>query len=189
MGIDLDHGGRKVGHKHRTQAKSQNVYVNLLVKLYKFLARRTDSGFNAVVAKRLMMSRTHRPPLGLARVLRYMKGKEDKFAVVIGSVTDDVRLTGHDIPALKLVALHVTEGARARILAAGGEIFTLDQFAMMAPTGSNAILLRGRKTARTAVKHFGTPGKPGSKTRPYVRSEGRKFERARGRRKSRGFKV
>ena len=26
-------GGRSVGHKHRTQAKSDNVYVNLLVKV------------------------------------------------------------------------------------------------------------------------------------------------------------
>jgi large subunit ribosomal protein L18e len=30
---------------------------------------------------------------------------------------------------------------------------------------------------------------PGSTTKPYVRAKGRKFEKARGRRKSRGFKV
>ena len=66
-------------------------------------------------------------------------------------MTDDVRLDGHDIPALKLAALKVTEGARKRILAAGGEVYTLDQLAMMAPTGSNTVLLRGRRTAaRTA---------------------------------------
>ena len=104
-------------------------------------------------------------------------------------MTDDVRLDGHDIPALKLAALKVTEGARKRILAAGGEVYTLDQLAMMAPTGSNTVLLRGRRTARTAVRYFGVPGRPGSKTRPFVRSTGRKFEQARGRRRSRGFKV
>ncbi|GBL69584.1 60S ribosomal protein L18, partial [Araneus ventricosus] len=48
----------------------------------------------------------------------------------------------------------------------------------------------GRRKAREACRHFGkAPGVPHSHTKPYVRSKGRKFERARGRRKSRGFKV
>jgi large subunit ribosomal protein L18e len=52
------------------------------------------------------------------------------------------------------------------------------------------VLLRGKKTARKAAKHFGaSPGASNSKARPYVRAKGRKFEKARGRRKSRGFKV
>lgn len=52
------------------------------------------------------------------------------------------------------------------------------------------VLLRGPKNAREAVKHFGpAPGVPHSHTKPYVRAKGRKFERARGRRNSRGFRV
>lgn len=52
------------------------------------------------------------------------------------------------------------------------------------------VLLRGPKNAREAVKHFGpAPGVPHSHTKPYVRSKGRKFEKARGRRNSRGFRV
>lgn len=52
------------------------------------------------------------------------------------------------------------------------------------------VLLRGPKNAREAVKHFGkAPGVPHSHTKPYVRSNGRKFERARGRRNSRGCRV
>lgn len=52
------------------------------------------------------------------------------------------------------------------------------------------VLLRGSPKAREAVKHFGpAPGVPHSHTKPYVRSKGRKFERARGRRNSRGFRV
>ena len=52
------------------------------------------------------------------------------------------------------------------------------------------VLLRGPKNAREAVKHFGkAPGVPHSHTKPYVRSNGRKFERARGRRNSRGYRV
>ncbi|KAI5056246.1 hypothetical protein GOP47_0028064 [Adiantum capillus-veneris] len=58
------------------------------------------------------------------------------------------------------------------------------------PTGSNTILLRGPKNAREAVKHFGRArGVPHSHTKPYVRSKGLKFERARGRRNNRGYRV
>eukprot|EP00401_Gymnodinium_catenatum_P060267 CAMPEP_0117563024 /NCGR_PEP_ID=MMETSP0784-20121206/55277_1 /TAXON_ID=39447 /ORGANISM="" /LENGTH=48 /DNA_ID= /DNA_START= /DNA_END= /DNA_ORIENTATION= len=47
MGIDIKAGGR-VKSKVRT-TKTENPYVRLLVKLYKFLARRTDSKFNKVI--------------------------------------------------------------------------------------------------------------------------------------------
>lgn len=135
------------------------------------------------------MSRTNRPPMGLARIVRYMKGKESKIAVIVGSITDDIRLDGQAFPKLRICALRFTEGARARIVKAGGECLTLDQLALLAPKGANTVLLRGRRSARTANEYFGTPGAPGSTTKPKVRSKGRKFEKARGRRKSRGFKV
>ncbi len=70
MGIDLVAGGRRVGHKVRTAPKSKNVYLALLVKLYRFLARRTESKFDKAVLKRLYMSKTNRAPLGLNRVAR-----------------------------------------------------------------------------------------------------------------------
>lgn len=187
MGIDLIAGGRSVGHKHRKTAKSENVYIRLLCKLYEFLVRRTDSKFNKVVLKRLRMSKVNRPPLGLARVARYMKGQEAKLAVIVGTVTDDVRLEGHKFPALRIVALRVSEAARARITAAGGEVLTFDQLALQCPTGSNTVLLRGRKNARVATRYFGTISE--NDARPYVRAKGRKFEKARGRRRSRGFKL
>lgn len=38
---------------------------------------------------------------------------------------------------------------------------TFDQLALVAPTGSNCVLLRGPKNSREAVKHFGpAPGEP-----------------------------
>lgn len=43
-------------------------------QLYKFLARRTSATFNDQVFKRLCMSKSNRPPMGLGRVHRYMKG-------------------------------------------------------------------------------------------------------------------
>merc|ERR1712100_189543 len=186
MGIDLEAGGRNKKTK-RTKQKSENVYLALLVKLYRFLARRTDSKFNETVLKRLFMSKTNRPPLSLSKLAKFMKGKEGKVAAIVGTVTDDVRM--YDVPALKVCALRFTETARARIIKAGGECMTFDQLALAAPTGEGVVLLRGPKNSREAVKHFGAPGVPHSSVKPYVRHKGRKFEKARGRRASRGYKA
>lgn len=175
-----------------TCTKSDNVYLNLLVRLYRFLARRTDSKFNANVLKRMYMSKTNRPPMSIARVSRYMKDCEGKIAVVVGTITDDVRF--YVVPKLSICALNFTEGARARIIKAGGECITFDQLALREPKGSNTVLLRGRKTAREVYAHFGHASTLDSvhthdNVKPYVRSKGRKFESARGRRRSCGFKV
>ncbi|OCT70776.1 hypothetical protein XELAEV_18037699mg [Xenopus laevis] len=144
MGIDIRHNkDRKV---RRKEPKSQDIYLRLLVKLYRFLARRTNSSFNRVVLKRLFMSRTNRPPLSMSRLIRKMKlpGRENKTAVVVGCITDDVRI--HDIPKLTVCALKLTSGARSRILKAGGQIMTFDQLALAAPKGQNTVLLSGNWT-------------------------------------------
>ena len=48
----------------------------------------------------------------------------------------------------------------------------------------------GPRKARKAERYFGlAPGVPHSHTRARVRSRGRKFERARGRRNSRGYRA
>uniref|UniRef100_A0A2K6MNE2 Large ribosomal subunit protein uL15/eL18 domain-containing protein n=1 Tax=Rhinopithecus bieti TaxID=61621 RepID=A0A2K6MNE2_RHIBE len=80
---------------------SQDIYLRLLVKLYRFLARRTNSTCNQVVLKRLFMSRTNRPPLSLSRMIRKMKlpGRENKTAVVVGTIRDDLRV--QEVPKLK----------------------------------------------------------------------------------------
>jgi len=104
----------------------------------------------------------------------------------VGTVTDDARII--DLPKLTIAALKVTATARARILAAGGEVLTFDQLALRAPTGANTVLLRGPKNRREAFKHFGAAGVPNSTTKPYIESKGRKFQRARGRRNSKGFR-
>ena len=171
---------------HRKAPKSENVYLQVLVKLYRFLARRTDSNFNKVVLRRLFMSRINRPPVSLSRIVSNItESHKGKTVVVIGSITDDNRLL--TVPKLSIAALRFTATARARIEKAGGETLTLDQLALRAPTGANTLLLRGPKNSREAVKHFGFG--PHTNKKPYVRSKGRKFERARGRRRSKGFKV
>ncbi|CAH9106934.1 unnamed protein product [Cuscuta europaea] len=134
------------------------------------------------------MSKINKPPLSLSRLISFVKGKEDKIAVLVGTITDDLRV--YDVPAIKVCALKFTKTARARIEKAGGECLTFDQLALRAPLGQNTILLRGPKNSREAVKHFGpAPGVPHSHTKPYVRAKGRKFEKARGKRNSRGYKA
>mmetsp|Transcript_24368 Transcript_24368/g.59877 ORF Transcript_24368/g.59877 Transcript_24368/m.59877 type:complete len:187 (+) Transcript_24368:102-662(+) len=186
MGIDLEAGGRNK-EKHRSAPKSENVYIRLLVKLYRFLERRTDSKFNGIVLKRLYMSKINRPPLSLSKCAKFMKGKKGEIAAIVGTVTDDARM--FEVPAMKVCALRFTDNARARIIKAGGECMTFDQLALQAPTGDKVVLLRGPKMQREAVKHFGAPGVPHSSAKPYVRHKGRKFEKARGKRASRGYKV
>eukprot|EP01094_Clydonella_sp_ATCC50884_P019724 TRINITY_DN3923_c0_g1_i2.p2 TRINITY_DN3923_c0_g1~~TRINITY_DN3923_c0_g1_i2.p2 ORF type:complete len:188 (+),score=63.95 TRINITY_DN3923_c0_g1_i2:34-597(+) len=187
MGIDLLHKHKK--RSGRTAPRSKDVYLGMLVKLYRFLNRRTNSKFNNIVMRRLYASKNNRPPVSTSRVLKALEGKDDnKIAVAVATVTDDTRVS--NIPKMTVAALRFTEGARARITSAGGECLTLDQLALRRPTGSNTVLLKGAVTARKVFAHFGgEPGRPGDSVKPYVRSKGRKFERARGRRQSRGFKV
>lgn len=161
----------------------------LLVKLYRFLARRTESRFNKVVLRRLYQSKINRPPLSISRIARQVsksnRAYTDKHTVVtVGTVTDDQRLV--EVPKLSIAALRFTRTARARIEKAGGECLTLDQLALRKPTGSNTLLLRGARNAREAVKHFGSGV---NHAKPYVISKGKKEENARGRRRSRGFKI
>jgi len=192
MGIDLKAGGRRTGHKSSMKViKTQNPYKRLLIKLYKFLARRTDSAFCAAVVKRLHMSKVNAPPIGLHRLAKFMTDKEGKTAVIVGKVTDDVRMM--ECPKMSVCALTFSENARKRILAAGGECLTFDQLALRAPKGANTVLLRGPKD-REAITHFGHSTSVNNlhthtNVKPYVRSKGRKFEKARGRRRSCGFKV
>ena len=124
--------------------------------LYRYSGR-TDSSFNKVVLRRLLMSKINRPPVSLSRINRLVGHEESKTVgktiVVVGTVTDDNRL--YDVPKMTVCALRFTATARARIEKAGGECITFDQLAMRSPTGSNVILLRGPKNSREAVKHFG----------------------------------
>ncbi|MDK2413154.1 60S ribosomal protein L18, partial [Aphanizomenon sp. 202] len=187
MGKDISHRfDRKV---RRRAPKSEDVYLRLLVKLYRFLARRTNSKFNKIIMKRLFMPRVHRPPIALSKVseLANKPTRAGKIITVVGTVTDDNRF--YEVPKMTVCALRVTARARARIEKAGGEVITFDVLARRSPLGKNTVLIQGRRKAREAYKMFGrAPGLPGSHTKPLVRSKGRKFERARGRRSSCGYK-
>ncbi|XP_028748501.1 60S ribosomal protein L18-like [Peromyscus leucopus] len=125
--------------------------------------------------------------LGKIHLLLSPNGRENKTAMVVGTVTDDVRIL--EVPKLKVCALRVSSHARSRILKAGGKILIFDQLALESPKGRGTVLLSGPQKGREVYRHFGkAPGTPHTHTKPYVCSKGRKFERARGRRASRGYR-
>ena len=129
------------------------------------MARRTDSAFARTVLHRLQQSGTNKTPISVSKLTSLLNGS-DRTAVVIGTITDDVRTL--DIPKINVVALRVTEAARERILKAGGSIKTFDQLILENPTGTNTLLFRGSRD-REAKKHFGrAPGVPRSHTKPYT---------------------
>ncbi|XP_032323488.1 60S ribosomal protein L18-like [Camelus ferus] len=157
MGADIHHKDRKVQSK---EPKIQDIYLRLLVKLYRFLARRTNSTFNQVVLKRLFMSRTNRPPLSLSGMIRKMKlpGQEGKTAVIVGTTTDDVRV--QEVPTLKVCALQVSSCARSCILKAGGKSLTFDQLTLYSSEDYNTVLLSGPRAVLAFRKGPRNPAQP-----------------------------
>merc|ERR1712098_74787 len=154
------------------------------------MGRRTHSKFNNIILKRLFMSRANLCPVPISKVAKLMghPSRKPLTAVIVGTVTNDIR--HYNVPKnLNICALSVTDSARARIEAKGGKIITFDQLAKEHPTGKGTALMQGCRRAGVRFRHFGpAPGLPRSHTRPYVRHKGRKFERARGRRSSTGYK-
>merc|ERR1711957_589093 len=113
--------------------------------------------------RRLVASRTMRPPVSLSKLVKHMGTKQGRTAVCVATVTDDLRLL--DLPKLDVAA-------RARIIKAGGSCMTIDELIMKSPSGSNTLLLRG-PTMREAKRHFGSgAGIKKSHVKPYVRSRG-----------------
>ena len=88
--------------------------------------------------RRLVASKVNRPPLSISRLVKHLGEKKDRIAVVVGTVTDDIRLL--EVPKITVAALRFTETARARITKAGGKCLTLDQLVLLAPTGTVSII-------------------------------------------------
>ncbi|ELW48392.1 60S ribosomal protein L18 [Tupaia chinensis] len=167
MGVNIHHN-KDCKFRHN-EPKSQDIYLRLLVKLYRFLARRTNSTFKQIVLKRLFMSRTNRPPLSLSRMIGKMKlpGRENKTAVVVRTITDDMHI--QEVPKLKVCALCVTSRAHRPIFKAGDKILTFDQLALDSRKGCGTVLLSGPRKGREVYWHFSkAPGTPHSHTKPYV---------------------
>jgi ribosomal protein L18E len=103
------------------------------------------------------MSKINRPPVSISRIVKETKGANpdgSKTVVIVGTVLDDERLPV--VPKLSVAALRFTRSARERIVSNGGEALTLDQLALRAPTGSNTVLMRGRRNARESVEAWKT---------------------------------
>ena len=117
MGIDLIRGGRIANRGIRT-TKTTNSYIKTLIKLYSFLARRTDSKFNEVVHKRLNQSRLNRYPISISRIVKTVSHDNapvaegqtkfnSRIVAVVGPVTNDNRFL--NVPqGLRVCALKFT---------------------------------------------------------------------------------
>lgn len=75
-----------------------------------------------------------RPPVSLSKMVKHLGDKNGRTAVVVGTVTDDMRIL--DLPKLEVAALRFTESARARITKAGGSCLTIDELIMKSPSGT-----------------------------------------------------
>ena len=144
MGIDLIRGGR-IANRGFRKTKTSNSYIKTLIKLYSFLARRTDSKFNQTVHKRLNQSRLNRYPISVSRIAKLLssdnakvpEGKtkfNSRIVAIVGSITNDTRFL--NVPeGLRVCALKFTAQARQRIEGAKGQCLTFDQLAQIAPKG------------------------------------------------------
>ena len=133
----------------RTICRSKNIYLNLLIKIYRFLARKTKSKFNIVVLKRLFSSRLNQSSISLSNLAKYSKGG-NRILVVVGKVLNDERMP--ETPKLTICALKFSSAAKQRILNSNGTIITFDQLAKNNPMGKNTILLRGKKIKKAGKK-------------------------------------
>ena len=170
MGIDLDrHHVRK--HVSKT-ARGSNAYMKILVRIYGFLARRTGSNFAKAIKHRLCLSRVNRPVISTSQIAKAMrKHGEDEVAVCVNTVTLDTRCK---VPKMNVCALRFTRSAYEAITAAGGKCLRFDQLALQAPTGRKTVLLRGKRTHREALKHFGKPCAKKHATKEYKGKHSRK---------------
>ena len=147
MGLQLTKN-RKKNTLKRTTTRSKNLYINLLIKIYRFLAKKTKSKFNIVIFKRLFTSRSHQSPISLSRLVRF--SKYGKIIVIVGKILNDERNTS--LPKMTICALKFSSSARERVLGNGGKIITFDQLAKINPTGKDTLLLRGPNKRKSLKK-------------------------------------
>lgn len=147
MGLQVIKSRKKNSIK-RTVTRSKNLYIDLLIKIYRFLAKKTKSKFNVVVFKRLFTSRSHQSHISLSRLVRYLK--PGKIIVIVGKILNDERNTS--FPKMTICALKFSSSARERIIENGGKIITFDQLAKINPTGKDTLLLRGPNKRKSLKK-------------------------------------
>ena len=87
MGLDADKSTR-VKSRVFCKAKTTNLYHGLLLKLYSFLAGRTDSKINKIANKHLNGTNTMRYPMSLSRLCKVADtdAKKGKILVLVGKV-------------------------------------------------------------------------------------------------------
>lgn len=106
-----------------------------LIKLLRKAARERKCALWGHVADRLETSTTHRVAVNLSRINRYTD--DNDVAVVAGKALSEGEL-GHPVT---VAAFAFSQGARDKILKAGGRCVTLQELLAENPSGSNVRLI------------------------------------------------
>jgi len=92
------------------------------------------------------MSRNNQSSISLSRLISLSLKHTEKLIIIVGKVLNDDRIL--KIPNIRICALKTSVCVRKRIIAAGGEVFTLDKLPILSPIGKKVLLLRGPKKAK-----------------------------------------
>jgi len=65
----------RIRNSNKKETRSNNLYLHLLIRLFRFLSRRTDSMFCKTVLRRLISSRVNRPPVSVSKIVQLLKGQ------------------------------------------------------------------------------------------------------------------
>ncbi|KAJ7333439.1 hypothetical protein DFH08DRAFT_708169, partial [Mycena albidolilacea] len=105
QGIDITHHHVKKDARTASKSESSSKKYNT-PQLYRFLAWCTDVSFNKVLLHHLFLSKMNHAPLSLSRIMKETTNTVDlpnKIIVLVGTITDDIRLT--EVPKLTIAAL------------------------------------------------------------------------------------
>ncbi|XP_059558047.1 large ribosomal subunit protein eL18-like [Myotis daubentonii] len=121
-------------------AQEQDLCLRLVVKLDRFLTRRTNSTFNHVVLKRLLLSCTNRPPGSLSWIREMKPPRRPGGPALCGCGTR----TGDTFPGSAQ-----TEGVSSRDGATSTRPLALG------PQGCDTVLLSSPRQGPEVPRHFG----------------------------------
>ncbi|CAD8171251.1 unnamed protein product [Paramecium octaurelia] len=161
-------------------SQKNNIHKSLFEIIDKTI--RTDSNFNATVLRRIQLTRTDKYPISISRLVKLINTAKDKTRtlVVVGTVTDDIRLL--NVPKINVCALGFTETARKRILVAGQRTQLLisqhNKIQLVLRINMNfqeqEHFIKRSKSQRNFKTLWRAAGLPGSHAKPYVSNTAKK---------------
>ena len=120
----------------KTNYKKTNPRITSLVEDLKSGSRENDAPIWREIAKRMQSPKRNYATVNVSRINRHTADGET--IVVPGKVLGAGEI-GHPVA---VGAFYFSDGARSKIIAAGGECITIEELVARAPTGSNVRIIR-----------------------------------------------